>query len=199
MSEELIDFVAHSKRFVPHLHIPLQSGNNEILGQMRRRYQRELYVDRVNQIKRLMPDACIGVDVIVGFPGESDQHFLDTYAFLVDLPISYFHVFSYSERPNTPAAEMENQISKSIKNKRSKMLRGLSAKKRYAFYESQLQKTKTILFEAENKEGYIHGFTENYVKVRIPWDPALQNQTIQVTLAEIDQKGMVRLAKNVLV
>ena len=199
LSEELIDFIAHSKRFVPHFHIPLQSGNNEILGQMRRRYQRELYVDRVNQIKRLMPDACIGVDVIVGFPGESDQHFLDTYAFLVDLPISYLHVFSYSERPNTPAAEMENQISKSIKNKRSKMLRGLSAKKRYAFYESQLQKTKTILFEAENKEGYIHGFTENYVKVRIPWDPALQNQTIQATLAEIDQKGMVRLAKNVLV
>ena len=199
LTEELIEFVAHSKRFVPHFHIPLQSGNNEILGQMRRRYQRELYVDRVNQIKRLMPDACIGVDVIVGFPGESDQHFLDTYAFLVDLPVSYLHVFSYSERPNTPAAEMKNQVSKTIKNKRSKMLRGLSAKKRHAFYESQLQKTKTILFEAENKEGYIQGFTENYVKVRMPWDPALQNQTRSATLAEIDQKGMVRLAKSVLV
>lgn len=199
LTEELIEFVAGSKRFVPHFHIPLQSGNNEILGQMRRRYQRELYVDRVNQIKRLMPDACIGVDVIVGFPGESDQHFLDTYAFLVDLPASYLHVFSYSERPNTPAAEMKNQVSKTIKNKRSKMLRGLSAKKRHAFYESQLQKTKTILFEAENKEGYIQGFTENYVKVRIPWDPTLQNQTRSATLAEIDQKGMVRLAKSVLV
>jgi threonylcarbamoyladenosine tRNA methylthiotransferase MtaB len=199
LTEELIEFVAHSKRFVPHFHIPLQSGNNEILGQMRRRYQRELYVDRVNQIKRLMPDACIGVDVIVGFPGESDQHFLDTYAFLVDLPVSYLHVFSYSERPNTPAAEMKNQVSKTIKNKRSKMLRTLSAKKRHAFYESQLQKTKTILFEAENKEGYIQGFTENYVKVRMPWDPALQNQTRSATLAEIDQKGMVRLAKSVLV
>ena len=196
LSEELIDFVAHSKRFVPHFHIPLQSGNNEILGQMRRRYQRELYVDRVNQIKRLMPDACIGVDVIVGFPSETDQHFLDTYAFLVDLPVSYLHVFSYSERPNTPAAEMKNQIPKAIKNKRSKMLRGLSAKKRHAFYESQLHKTKSILFEAENKEGYIQGFTENYVKVRVPWDPALKNQTIQATLSEIDQKGMVRLAKN---
>jgi threonylcarbamoyladenosine tRNA methylthiotransferase MtaB len=195
LTEELIEFVAGSKRFVPHFHIPLQSGNNEILGQMRRRYQRELYVDRVNQIKRLMPDACIGVDVIVGFPGESDQHFLDTYAFLVDLPASYLHVFSYSERPNTPAAEMKNQVSKTIKNKRSKMLRGLSAKKRHAFYESQLQKTKTILFEAENKEGYIQGFTENYVKVRIPWDPTLQNQTRSATLAEIDNKGMVRLAK----
>ena len=199
LTEELIEFVAHSKRFVPHFHIPLQSGNNEILGQMRRRYQRELYVDRVNQIKRLMPDACIGVDVIVGFPGESDQHFLDTYAFLVDLPVSYLHVFSYSERPNTPAAEMKNQVSKTIKNKRSLMLRTLSAKKRHAFYESQLQKTKTILFEAENKEGYIQGFTENYVKVRMPWDPALQNQTRSATLAEIDQKGMVRLAKSVLV
>ena len=199
LTEELIEFVAGSKRFVPHFHIPLQSGNNEILGQMRRRYQRELYVDRVNQIKRLMPDACIGVDVIVGFPGESDQHFLDTYAFLVDLPVSYLHVFSYSERPNTPAAEMKNQVSKTIKNKRSKMLRTLSAKKRHAFYESQLQKTKTILFEAENKEGYIQGFTENYVKVRVPWDPALQNQTRSATLAEIDQKGMVRLSKSVLV
>ena len=199
LTEELIEFVAGSKRFVPHFHIPLQSGNNEILGQMRRRYQRELYVDRVNQIKRLMPDACIGVDVIVGFPGESDKHFLDTYAFLVDLPVSYLHVFSYSERPNTPAAEMKNQVSKTIKNKRSKMLRGLSAKKRHAFYESQLQKTKTILFEAENKEGYIQGFTENYVKVRIPWDPTLQNQTRSATLAEIDNKGMVRLAKSVLV
>ena len=199
LTEELIEFVAGSKRFVPHFHIPLQSGNNEILGQMRRRYQRELYVERVNKIKRLMPDACIGVDVIVGFPGESDQHFLDTYVFLVDLPVSYLHVFSYSERPNTPAAEMKNQVSKTIKNKRSKMLRGLSAKKRHAFYESQLQKTKTILFEAENKEGYIQGFTENYVKVRTPWDPALQNQTRSATLAEIDQKGVVRLAKSVLV
>ncbi|MGB0476732.1 MAG: tRNA (N(6)-L-threonylcarbamoyladenosine(37)-C(2))-methylthiotransferase MtaB [Flavobacteriaceae bacterium] len=199
LSEELINFVAASKRFVPHFHIPLQSGNNEILGQMRRRYQRELYVDRVNQIKRLMPDACIGVDVIVGFPGESDQHFLDTYSFLVDLPVSYLHVFSYSERPNTPAASMQNQVPKAVRQKRSKMLRGLSAKKRHAFYESQLQKTKTILFEAENKEGYIQGFTENYVKVRMPWDPALQNQTQKATLSEIDQKGMVRLAKTELV
>ena len=199
LSEELINFVAASKRFVPHFHIPLQSGNNEILGQMRRRYQRELYVDRVNQIKRLMPDACIGVDVIVGFPGESDQHFLDTYSFLVDLPVSYLHVFSYSERPNTPAASMQNQVPKAVRQKRSKMLRGLSAKKRHAFYESQLQKTKIILFEAENKEGYIQGFTENYVKVRMPWDPAFQNQTLKATLSEIDQKGMVRLAKTELV
>ena len=199
LSEELINFVAASKRFVPHFHIPLQSGNNEILRQMRRRYQRELYVDRVNQIKRLMPDACIGVDVIVGFPGESDQHFLDTYSFLVELQVSYLHVFSYSERPNTLAASMQNQVPKAVRQKRSKMLRGLSAKKRHAFYESQLQKTKTILFEAENKEGYIQGFTENYVKVRMPWDPAFQNQTLKQTLSEIDQKGIVRLAKTELV
>ena len=199
LSEELIEFVANSKRFAPHFHIPLQSGNNEILGRMRRRYQRELYVDRVNQIKRLMPDACIGVDVIVGFPGETDQHFLDTYTFLVDMPVSYLHVFSYSERPNTIAAKMKNQVSKKIKNKRSKMLRGLSAKKRHAFYESQLQKTKTILFEAENKEGYIEGFTENYVKVRIPWDPALQNQTKSATLTEIDKGGMMRITNSLLV
>ena len=199
LSEELINFVAASKRFVPHFHIPLQSGNNEILRQMRRRYQRELYVERVNQIKRLMPDACIGVDVIVGFPGESDQHFLDTYSFLVELQVSYLHVFSYSERPNTPAAYMQNQVPKAVRHKRSKMLRGLSAKKRHAFYESQLQKTKTILFEAENKEGYIQGFTENYVKVRMPWDPAFQNQTLRATLSDIDQKGIVRLAKTELV
>jgi threonylcarbamoyladenosine tRNA methylthiotransferase MtaB len=199
LSKELINFIAHSKRFVPHFHIPLQSGNNEILGQMRRRYQRELYADRVNQIKRLMPDACIGADVIVGFPGESDDYFLDTYAFLVNLPVSYLHVFSYSERPNTPASKMKNQVPKTLRNKRSKMLRALSAKKQHAFYESQLQKTKTILFEADNKEGYIQGFTENYVKVRMPWDPALQNQTRSATLAKIDQKGMVRLAKSILV
>ena len=199
LSEELIEFVANSKRFAPHFHIPLQSGNNEILGRMRRRYQRELYVDRVNQIKRLMPDACIGADVIVGFPGETDQHFLDTYTFLVDMPVSYLHVFSYSERPNTIAAKMKNQVSKKIKNKRSKMLRGLSAKKRHAFYESQLQKTKTILFEAENKEGYIEGFTENYVKVRMPWDPALQNQTKSATLTEIDKGGIMRITNSLLV
>ena len=199
LTEELIEFVAHSKRFAPHFHIPLQSGNNEILGQMRRRYQRELYVERVNQIKRLMPDACIGADVIVGFPGESDQHFLDTYDFLVDLPVSYLHVFSYSERPKTYAAEIKNKVPKAIKNKRSNMLRVLSAKKRYAFYESQLQKTKTVLFESENKKGYIQGFTENYVKVRMPWDPDLQNQIRSATLTKIDDMGVVRLAENVLV
>lgn len=192
LKNETIDFVSKSKCFVPHFHIPLQSGSNAMLKLMRRRYQRELYVDRVQQIKQQMPDACIGVDVIVGFPGETDEHFLETYQFLNELDISYLHVFTYSERPNTLAAEMNGVVSKGKRKKRSKLLRGLSAKKRRAFYESQLGKTKTVLFEGENKEGYIHGFTENYVKVKHPWNPNLVNQLIKVHLEEIDETGMVK-------
>ncbi|PKP15946.1 MAG: tRNA (N(6)-L-threonylcarbamoyladenosine(37)-C(2))-methylthiotransferase MtaB, partial [Bacteroidetes bacterium HGW-Bacteroidetes-23] len=169
LKNETIDFVSKSRTFVPHFHIPLQSGSNDILKKMKRRYLRELYVDRVNKIREVMPDACIGVDVIVGFPGETDEHFLETYHFLNDLNISYLHVFTYSERDNTEAAEMENVIQANVRSKRSKMLRGLSVKKRRAFYESQLGTTRIVLFEAENKEGYIHGFTENYVKVKTPW------------------------------
>ena len=184
--------VANSRAFVPHFHIPLQSGNNEMLGKMRRRYQRELYVDRVAQIKKLMPDACIGVDVIVGFPGETDEHFLDTYNFLNALDISYLHVFTYSERDNTLAADMDGVVPLKVRKKRSKMLRGLSAKKRRAFYESQIGTQRTVLFEGENKKGYIHGFTENYVKVKAPWDPALVNTTHSIELKEIDDDGMVR-------
>jgi len=156
--------VANSNSFVPHFHIPLQSGSNAMLKAMRRRYMKELYVDRVEHIKRVLPDACIGVDVIVGFPGETDEMFLETYNFLNDLDISYLHVFSYSERPNTHASTLPNKVSKSLRSKRSKMLRGLSAKKRRAFYESQINTSHTVLFEGENKLGYIHGFTENYVK-----------------------------------
>lgn len=192
LKNETIDFVSKSKCFVPHFHIPLQSGSNAMLKLMRRRYQRELYVNRVQQIKQQMPDACIGVDVIVGFPGETDEHFLETYQFLNELDISYLHVFTYSERPNTLAAEMNGVVSKGKRKKRSKLLRGLSAKKRRAFYESQLGKTKTVLFEGENKEGYIHGFTENYVKVKHPWNPNLVNQLIKVHLEEIDETGMVK-------
>ena len=192
LKNETIDFVGDSKCFVPHFHIPLQSGSNEMLKLMRRRYQRELYVDRVQQIKKQMPDACIGVDVIVGFPGETEAHFLETYQFLNELNISYLHVFTYSERPNTLAAEMNGVVSKKQRKKRSKLLRGLSAKKRRAFYESQLGKTKTVLFEAENKEGYIHGFTENYVKVIHPWNPNYVNQLLDVKLEEIDESGMVK-------
>ena len=192
LKNETIDFVAQSKAFVPHFHIPLQSGSNEILKAMRRRYMRELYVDRVSRIKEVMPDACIGVDVIVGFPGETDEHFLETYNFLNKLDISYLHVFTYSERDNTLAAEMQEVVPLKVRKKRSKMLRGLSAKKRRAFYESQLGKEKSVLFEGENKEGYIHGFSENYVKVKTPWNPELINTLHQVELNKIDEDGLVR-------
>ena len=192
IKDETIDFIAQSKSFVPHFHIPLQSGSNEILKKMKRRYLRELYVSRVAKIREVMPDACIGVDVIVGFPGETDEHFLETYHFLNELDISYLHVFTYSERDNTEAVLMDGVVPDAVRAKRSKMLRGLSAKKRNAFYESQLGKEKTVLFESDNKQGYIHGFTENYVKVKAPWDPALVNTLHKVKLTKIDVDGMVR-------
>ncbi len=192
LKNETIEFVSKSRTFVPHFHIPLQSGSDAILRLMRRRYMSDLYVDRVKKIREVMPNACIGVDVIVGFPGETDEHFLETYNFLNELDISYLHVFTYSERDNTPAAEMDGVVPLKVRKKRSKMLRGLSAKKRRAFYESQLGKSFTVLFEGENKEGYIHGFTENYVKVKAPWDPAKVNTLEQIKLTEIDEDGLVR-------
>ena len=193
LKNETIDFVSKSRTFVPHFHIPLQSGSNEILGKMKRRYQREVYTDRVTNIRQVMPHACIGVDVIVGFPGETDEHFLETYHFLNDLDISYLHVFTYSERDNTEAIVMDGVVPNNVRAKRSKMLRGLSVKKRRAFYESQLGTTRTVLFESENKEGYIHGFTENYVKVKTPWDPALVNTLHEIQLTRIDEDGSVRM------
>jgi threonylcarbamoyladenosine tRNA methylthiotransferase MtaB len=197
LKNETIDFVAQSNSFVPHFHIPLQSGNDDILKAMRRRYLSGLYIDRVERIKKIMPHACIGVDVIVGFPGETDEHFLDTYHFLNELDISYLHVFTYSERDNTTAATMKGVVAKNVRSKRSKLLRGLSVKKRRAFYESQLGTIRTVLFEGENKQGYIHGFTENYVKVRGPWDPALVNTLHDVELTEIDTDGLVRFSSTV--
>ncbi len=194
LKNETIDFVAQSRTFVPHFHIPLQSGSNELLGKMRRRYNRELYVDRVRRIKEVMPDCCIGVDVIVGFPGETDDHFLDTFNFLKDLDISYLHVFMYSERDNTLAADMQGVVPMKVRKKRSKMLRGLSVKKRRSFYETQLGKAKTVLWEAENREGFIQGFTENYVKVKTYWNPNLVNTLQPVTLAQIDEDGIVRIS-----
>lgn len=191
LKDETIDFVAQSKIFVPHFHIPLQSGSNDVLKKMKRRYLRELYVERVSRIKKTMPDACIGVDVIVGFPGETDEHFLETYHFLNDLDISYLHVFTYSERDNTEAVAMEGVVPTKVRAKRSKMLRGLSVKKRRAFYESQLGKTKTVLFESENKDGFMVGFTENYVKVKTPFDYALINTLQTVVLKAIDEDGTV--------
>ena len=192
LRNETIDFVAQSNSFVPHFHIPLQSGSDEILKLMRRRYLTHLYIDRVNKIKEVMPNACIGVDVIVGFPGETEDHFLKTYHFLNELDISYLHVFTYSERDNTTAASMDGVVPKNVRNKRSRMLRGLSVKKRRAFYESQIGTTRTALFEGENKEGYIHGFTENYVKVKAPWNPKLTNTLHEIILTEIDEDGVVR-------
>ncbi|MFB0943072.1 MAG: tRNA (N(6)-L-threonylcarbamoyladenosine(37)-C(2))-methylthiotransferase MtaB [Patiriisocius sp.] len=196
LKNETIDFVAQSKTFVPHFHIPLQSGSDSLLKLMRRRYMTDLYLDRVARINKTMPNACIGVDVIVGFPGETQELFLETYNFLNQLEVSYLHVFTYSERENTPAATMEGVVPKNIRAKRSKMLRGLSAKKRRAFYESQLGSTLTVLFEGENKQGYIHGFTQNYVKVKHPWNPELVNTLREVTLLEIDEDGMVRFDFN---
>ncbi|WP_084418741.1 tRNA (N(6)-L-threonylcarbamoyladenosine(37)-C(2))-methylthiotransferase MtaB [Arenibacter certesii] len=192
LKNETIEFVGSSNTFVPHFHIPLQSGSDVVLKLMRRRYLTDLYVDRVNKIREVMPDACIGVDVIVGFPGETEEHFLTTYNFLNTLDISYLHVFTYSERDNTVAAEMEGVVPKRVRSKRSKMLRGLSVKKRRAFYEQQLGTMRTVLFESENKEGYIHGFTENYVKVKFPWDPELSNTLQEVRLDAIAEDGLVK-------
>lgn len=194
LKNETIEFVAQSRTFVPHFHIPLQSGSNAILKKMKRRYLRELYTERVARIREVMPHACIGVDVIVGFPGETDEHFLETYHFLNELDISYLHVFTYSERDNTEAALMDGVVPHNVRAKRSKMLRGLSVKKRRAFYESQLGTTRTVLFEGENKEGYIYGFTENYVKVKTPWNPELVNTLHEVQLTHIDEQGSVRIA-----
>jgi len=192
LKNETIAFVAQSKTFVPHFHIPLQSGSDDLLKLMKRRYMTNLYKERVHKIREVMPNCCIGVDVIVGFPGETEEHFLETYHFLNDLDISYLHVFTYSERDNTPAASMDGVVPNKIRNKRSKMLRGLSVKKRRAFYESQIGNELTVLFEGENKEGYIHGFTENYVKVKSPWNPELVNTLHSVKLTEIDKDGLVR-------
>ena len=193
LKNETIEFVSKSRTFVPHFHIPLQSGSNAILAKMKRRYKREIYTERVNKIREVMPHACIGVDVIVGFPGETDEHFLETYYFLNEMDISYLHVFTYSERDNTEAALMDGVVAINVRNKRSKMLRTLSVKKRRNFYENQLNSTRTVLFESENKQGFIHGFTENYVKVKTPWNPDLVNSLHQIKLTKIDDDGCVRL------
>ncbi len=194
LSNEIIDYVASSEKFVPHFHIPLQSGSDKILKHMRRRYMSDLYRERVQRIRKVMPDACIGVDVIVGFPGETEDDFLDTYNFLNSLDISYLHVFSYSERDKTPAAEMTGVIPPSIRHKRSKMLRGLSVKKRHAFYLGQAGTKRTVLLEDENKEGYMYGFTENYVRVKTPWNPKLVNSLQTVILNEVDEDGIMRFS-----
>ncbi|MFZ5551823.1 MAG: tRNA (N(6)-L-threonylcarbamoyladenosine(37)-C(2))-methylthiotransferase MtaB [Bacteroidota bacterium] len=194
LSDEIIEFVALSKRFAPHFHIPLQSGSDKILKAMRRRYERNLYAERVSKIKLLMPDCCIGVDVIVGFPGETEEDFLETCNFINSLDVSYLHVFTYSERDNTTAIRMGDPVPMEIRNKRSKMLHILSEKKKRAFYDSQTGKTRLVLFEAEEEEGVMFGFTENYVKVKTPFDASLVNQLAWVQLDETDRDGIMKIS-----
>ncbi|WP_247235164.1 tRNA (N(6)-L-threonylcarbamoyladenosine(37)-C(2))-methylthiotransferase MtaB [Telluribacter sp. SYSU D00476] len=193
LTDEIIAFVAQSKRFVPHFHIPLQSGSNKMLGLMRRRYRRELYVDRVNKIKSLMPHCCIGVDVIVGHPGETHADFLDTYQFLNELDISYLHVFTYSERPNTTALTIRPIVPNRERADRSKMLHILSDKKKRSFYEQQLGGTFTVLFEDDVQGGMMQGFTENYVRVTAKYDPLLINETKKVILTSINENSLVEV------
>ncbi len=193
LGNEIIEFVSKSERFVPHFHIPLQSGSNTLLKAMRRKYLCELYAERVAKIKELMPDACIGVDVIVGFPGETEEEFMKTVDFLKELNISYLHVFTYSERANTTAKKMANSIPVNIRRERSKQLQILSEKKRRAFYETQIGKTVNVLFEAEENGGTMNGFSENYVKVKTPFSPELINQTVKVKLIEIDTDGLMKI------
>ncbi|MDB5110256.1 MAG: mtaB [Mucilaginibacter sp.] len=196
LTDEIIEFVASSRRFVPHFHIPLQSGSDKILSLMRRRYKRELYANRVAKIKQLMPDCCIGVDVIVGFPGETREDFIDTYNFLNELNISYLHVFTYSERENTLAKEMSGTVPGSTRTERSKMLHILSDKKRRAFYDTQLNKTGEVLFEGDIKDGLMHGFTRNYVKVQAKYDPVWVNELKNVCLTKISPNGDVEITES---
>ena len=192
LEDKIIDLVAGSSKFVPHFHIPLQSGSDKLLKKMRRRYLSRLYQVKVARIKQTMPDACIGVDVIVGFPGETEEEFMQTYHFLNELDISYLHVFTYSERDNTEAIKMDGVVPVAVRKKRSKMLRGLSAKKRHAFYQQQLGSKRRVLMETENRKGYMYGFTENYVRVKTPWNPVLSNSVQTVKLEGIDEDGLVR-------
>jgi threonylcarbamoyladenosine tRNA methylthiotransferase MtaB len=194
LSNEIIDFCLHtSKRFVPHFHIPLQVGNDRILKAMRRKYERSLYAERVETIKSLRPDCCIGVDVIVGFPGETDEEFLDSYNFINSLDISYLHVFTYSERANTSAPKLGETVPMEKRKERSKMLHILSDKKKRKFYEDNLGSIRSVLFEAEEDGGMMYGFTENYVKVKTPFDANLVNQFKTVKLVEIDRDGLVKV------
>lgn len=191
LKDEIIAFVAQSQRFMPHFHIPLQSGSNKILKLMRRRYQRELYTDRVTKIKELMPHCCIGVDVIVGFPGETEEDFLETYNFINGLDVSYLHVFPYSERENTLAPDMPGKVSIKDRNRRADMLRILSEKKKRHFYEQNIGREFTVLFEDDVKDGVMEGWTENYVRVAAKYDPVLVNELKHVRLTGIDANGLM--------
>ena len=189
LTDEIISFISMSKRFVPHFHIPLQSGSNQILKKMRRRYKTDLYQSRVELIRKLMPTASIGVDVIVGFPGETDEMFLETYDFIKKLDITYLHVFSYSERENTKAIELNGVVPKKTRNKRSKLLRLLSASKKTSFYKKNIGTDNNVLFESENKNGLIEGYTENYIRVRKDWNKNLVGKIRKVRIEKVDSEG----------
>ena len=194
IDNSVIDFVAGSKRFLPHFHIPLQSGNNKQLKAMRRRYKRELYADRVAYIKSKMPHACIGVDVIVGFPGETEEDFLETYKFINELDVSYLHVFTYSERANTLAAEMEGVVSVEERRRRNEMLSILSEKKKRYFYEQFIGEKRSVLVEKHRDSNLMSGFTDNYIKVEFPFDDSKLNRIMEVELKEISDNGNVLIA-----
>jgi threonylcarbamoyladenosine tRNA methylthiotransferase MtaB len=194
LTDEIIEFVAQSKRFVPHFHIPLQSGSDEILMRMRRKYLSDLYQSRIQKIKALMPHCGIGVDVIVGFPGETEENFLETYRFLNELDVSYLHVFPYSERANTTAKKMKDVVPVKVRMERGEMLRGLSEKKRMAFYREHLGTRRPVLFEEEERRGVMFGFTDNYIKVATDYDPLLVNTVTEVTLSSLDSEGWVNAA-----
>ncbi len=193
LTNQIIEFVSKSVKFMPHFHIPLQSGSDKILNVMRRKYKNNLYVERVKRIKELMPYACIGVDVIVGFPGETEEDFLETYNFINELDVSYLHVFTYSERQNTTAIKMEGVVSKQERSRRSKMLHILSDKKKRFFYEQHLGKTYNVLFESEQRDDFLNGFTDNYIKVKVPYEKELENQIKTINLADIDLDGTVKV------
>ena len=195
LTDEIIDFVASSKKFAPHFHVPMQSGSDKILGLMRRRYRKSLYEQRIHKIKSVMPNACIGADVIVGFPGETEQDFMETFTFIQSLDLSYLHVFTYSERDNTPAIEMKDVVDITVRKQRNKMLRILSEKKRQQFYRSQENKTLTAIFEhTTDEENNMLGFTENYVRVKMPLQQELVTHTVKVKLKNYDGSSAVNVS-----
>ena len=191
LSNDIINFVSNSKKFVPHFHIPMQSGSDTILKLMKRRYLSKLYRDRINHVKQVMPNACIGADVIVGFPGESEEEFMETYNFIKSLDLSYLHVFTYSERDNTEAIGLNNVVPSNIRSKRSKLLRALSVQLKRKFYMSQLGTIKNVLFEPENRNGFIYGFSNNYVRIKTPWRSSIKDKIIPFELQNISDDGLV--------
>ena len=191
LSNDIINFVSNSKKFVPHFHIPMQSGSDTILKLMKRRYLSNLYRDRINHVKQVMPNACVGADVIVGFPGETEEEFMETYNFIKSLDVSYLHVFTYSERDNTQAVGLKNVVPNNIRSKRSKLLRALSVQLKRKFYMSQLGTIKNVLFEPENRNGFIYGFSNNYVRIKTPWRSSIKDKIIPFQLQKISDDGLV--------